>query len=266
MNRRLLYFACLCLIVLGAMTWVHAQYILPQDTIQQIEEDTAAVPPPRGESTLEDSIEAAPPQITEKDLANMAQTWVKRLLFRGTLETKVIGAYARYQLTAWSEISGSFGPVEARVTVSYLGSTQHAGKKAEWLQAIFQTVESDPQLVEFDLTVPATPNVREVYQAFHRINNGAIREISFSSPDGTVDPDSSDHPVSEGVEQVRLFVGSYESEKFHGVGSGGVDVVVYRSAEIPPVSIIRLGYGNQGLTYTGGDMDAVPRFLPPGVR
>jgi hypothetical protein len=266
MNRRFLCFACLSLIVIGSVTVARAQYILPQDTMQKAAEDSVAAPPPHEESTAEDSVEAAPAKISETALTAMAQTWVRRLLYRGALETKVVGAYAQYQLTAWSEISGSFGPVEARVTVSYLGSTKYKEKNAEWLQAIFQTMESEPQLVEFDLTVPAVPELRTVYQVYYRLNKGLIRETSFSLPEGAVDPDSSDRPVSEGADQVKLYAGTYEAEKYRGTGEGGVEVVIYRSPEVPPLGTVRLGYGDQGLTLTGSGDDAAPRFLPPGSR
>jgi hypothetical protein len=274
MNARSLCLAGLCLIVIGITHSVRAQYVLPQDTVQKPAEDSLIPPPPQpapdsmrpGESTPEDTLAVRKPQISEKEWVDIAQRWVKRLLFRGELDSKVIGAYAQYQLTSWSEAGGSFGPIHARVTAAYLGTTRWQDKSAEWLQAVFQSVESEPALVEFDLTVPSGMSVREVYQAYYRVNRGVIRSISFSAPAGSMDPDSSDRPAAEGAEEVRLYSGTYQTEKFRGTGEGGFDVVIYRSPSVPPLGIVRLGYGDEGLTYTGGGNDAAARFVAPGAR
>lgn len=278
MNLRSLCFACLCLIVIGVTGPVCAQYILPQDTVPKPVEDSLAQPPPQlqpppepkpeqpGESAPEESLLVKKPQMSEKESVEIAQRWVKRLLFRGELDSKVIGAYAQYQLTSWSEAGGSFGPIHARVTVAYLGSVRWQDKSAEWLQAVFQTMEGEPVLVEFDLTVPSGMNVREVYQAFYRVNRGVIRSISIGAPPGEIDFDSGDRPAAEGAEEVRLYSGTYQAEKFRGSGEGGLEVVIYRSASVRPLGIVRLGYGDEGLTYTGGGNDAAARFVPPGVR
>jgi hypothetical protein len=274
MNLRSLCFACLCLIVIGDTPPVRAQYVLPDDTLQKPVEDSLAQPPSnpnpdsarRGESAPEDTIVVRAPRISEKELVETAQKWVKRLLFRGELDSKVIGAYAQYQLTSWSEAGGSFGPIQARVTVAYLGSTRWQDKNAEWLQAVFQTMESEPQLVEFDLTVPTGMNVREVYQAYYRVNRRNVRSLSFSLPTGETDPDSGDRPAAETAEEVQLYAGTYQTEKYRGSGEDGANVVIYRSPSVPPLGVVRLGYGDDGLTYTGGGDDAAARFVPPGAR
>jgi hypothetical protein len=278
----------LCLIVIGGTQPAWAQYILPEDTVQKPAEtvpkpedtipkpegDSLAQPPPapnpdsaqRGESTSEDSLVVRAPQISEKEWVETAQKWVKRLLFRGELDSKVIGAYAQYQLTSWSEAGGSFGPIHARVTVAYLGSTRWQDKNAEWLQTVFQTLEGEPMLVEFDMTVPTGVMVHEVYQAYYRVNRGVIRSISIGAAPSEVDFDSGDRPAAEGTEEVKLYSGTYQTEKFRGSGEGGLEVVIYRSASAPPLGVVRLGYGDEGLTYTGGGNDAVARFIPPGGK
>jgi hypothetical protein len=127
-------------------------------------------------------------------------------------------------------------------------------------------MEGEPQLVEFDLTVPLGLVVREVYQAYYRVNRGVIRSISIGAPPGEIDFDSGDRPAAEGAEEVRLYSGTYQTEKFRGTGEGGLGVVIYRSQSVPPLSVVRLGYGDEGLTYTGGGGDAAARFVPPGGR
>lgn len=275
MPFRTLRIATLCLIWFLVTCAARAQYILPYDTLGKASEDSAASAAAAEEKKTqkaadeaidqtEDSI-LATPKMTHQQLLEMAEQWLRRLLYRGVLDTKTIGAYANYQLTAWSEAGGSYGPVEARVTVSYLGSLTQEGKTAEWLQAIFQAMDEDPMVVEFDFLVTATPEIREISRVYYRINRGAVQSTPFADPSG-MNMDSLDRAADEGPESVRLYSGNFEAEKYRGVGDEGQDVVIYRVPSVPPLGIVRLGYGDQGLTYIGGGNDAAARFLPPGTR
>jgi hypothetical protein len=270
---RSLCLASLCLICILGVKSAGAQYILPHDTLNQAKEDSTA----KGDSTAhpaakkpaeqtEDPVAEAPPRMTDKQLLDMAGRWIQRMLYRGALDTKVIGAHATYQLTAWSEAGGSYGPVEARITVSYLGTISHQGKEAEWLQAIYQTMNDEQAVVEFDLTVAAAPDIKEIQRVFYRVDGGSVLPVSFSELYGAQNADSVDHAVDEGPDQVRLYAGTFEADKFRGVGDNGSDVVIYRAANVPPLGIVRMGYGDQGLTYISGGNNAAARFLPPGTR
>jgi hypothetical protein len=193
-----------------------------------------------------------------------ANEWLKRMLYRGELNATEIGAYAEYQLTAWDEKVGSYGPVEARLTVSYLGSSEWMGRDAEWLQAVFQTVDAEPTTVEYDLIVPSSSQIKHVDRALYRVNDGDLKELSFAAEPGQVDYDAADNPVEEGVEQIRLYTGTYDVEKFRGSGATAAKVLIYRSKDVPPLGIVRLGYGDEGLTLTDTGSDATPRLdVPP---
>jgi hypothetical protein len=214
---------------------------------------------------MEQEPEAAPR--TEQSIVDDAITWVRRLLFRGAFDATQIGAYASYQLTAWSEATGSSGPIQARVSVMYLGSMTWLGKRAEWLQASYQTVEDEPALIEFDFLVPPGVRIQEIYRALYRMNRGPLKAAVLDMPANQLDYDRTDHAEAIGEETVKLYSGTFTCEKMRGAGSDGADVVFYRAPNVPPLSIVRLGYGELGLTYTGGGIDATPRFdSPPQPR
>jgi len=134
-----------------------AQYILPYDTLDQEQEEL------EGDTIITDTLEVVEPEgqldtnyvrpaRTDADPDAMvvakANLWIRRLLFRGWLDTSHIGAFARYQLTSWSPGIGSYGPIDARITVYYLGPTAWLGNDAEWLQVAVQTLNEEPTLIE----------------------------------------------------------------------------------------------------------------------
>ena len=259
----------------------HAQYILPYDTLKrppdtsEVGKDTTVVT-----DTVEVSPEEAPldtnyvkprPSKTPAephaaDISN-ATLWVRRMLFRGWLDTSHIGAYARYQLTSWSPGIGSYGPVEARVTIYYLGPTTWLGKDAEWLQAAAETMGDEPLLIEYDLIVPPKPKIDGVYRVLYRVDRGDVKTGNFGLPENMLDYDRLDEPQEEGLEDLEFYSGIYQTQVYHGSGTDGSVVYIFRADKMPPLGIVVLGYGDEGLTFQSAGSDASPRFYvppPPG--
>jgi hypothetical protein len=209
-------------------------------------------------------------QSGEDALYNEAFTWLKRLLFRGSFDARNIGAYARYQLTAWNEALGSNGPILGRIGIYYLGSSEWMGRDAEWLQAVYDAAGQEPSRVEFDLIVPTASPIREIYRIIYRIDEGEMKTTSLpAAKQEELDYESADRPESEGPDDIKLYSGTYETEKFRGVGANGAVVVINRSKTVPPLGIVRLGYGDFGLTLIDKGLDAAARFdvpPPPIVR
>ena len=267
--RLILPVSCLLLFSGGGI----AQYVLPYDTLNRdtTESDTAQTDTVEvDDEVLEGagSPELAP-QTTEETTAplvaevQLANNWVRRLVFRGWLDTSHIGAFARYQLTAWSPGIGSHGPIEARITVYYLGPTDWMGSDAEWIQIAVQTMESEPTLIEYDLIVPSTERVGEIYRVLYRVDRGEVKPANLSLPENVVDYDKLDEPSQEGLEDLEFYSGIFETEVFHGSGTNGSDVYIYRADKLPPFGIVVLGYGDEALTFTSSGSDASPRFYVP---
>jgi hypothetical protein len=242
-----------------------AQYTLPYERDTMRTKDTTEIADTtRAPQETEEQV-AKPPANAEKTVVELATMWLRRLLYRGKLDVSVIGAYAQYQVTAWGENVGSFGTVEDRMTISYLGTSPFMGKKAEWLQAAFQTVEEEPKLVEFDLLLGNAPHIADVYRALYRVNRGETKSLDLNLPN-QIDYDREDRPAAETTEELKLYSGTFVCERFRGAGTEGAEVVIYRSDAVKPLCVVRLGYGSEGLTYTGGGNDAEPRFVVPSPR
>ena len=267
--------ACYLALFAGNANVCLAQYILPYDTLNQdttIKDsadvtDTVDLDEDELESQDEQiNVEPAPgttpaePHAAQLKLAN---AWVRRLVYRGWLDTSHIGAFARYQLTAWSQAIGSYGPIEARITAYYLGQTEWMGKDAEWLQIAVQTVDDEPTLIEYDLVVSSKAKVDEIYRALYRIDRGEVKAANLSLPDNVLDYDKLDEPSEEGLEDLEFYSGVFETEVFHGSGTNGADVYIYRADKMPPLGIVVLGYGDEGLTFSSSGTDASPRFYVP---
>lgn len=268
-----------CLMLLGLSA--HAQYILPYDTLKAPEDslekdstvDSTGLIVPDTVDVLEEApvldtnyVKPAPssgPGEPHAASIKRATAWVRHLLYRGWLDTSHIGAYARYQLTAWSHATGSYGPIDAQVTVYYLGPTEWMGKDAEWLQIAMQTMDEDPVLLEYDVLVPSKQKVDEVYRVLYRVDRGAVKPGSLAVPESEVDYDRQDDPISEGLGDLEFHSGIFQAEVFHGAGNDGSDVYIYRADKMPPLSIVALGYGEEGLTFVSSGSDASPRFYVP---
>jgi hypothetical protein len=205
--------------------------------------------------------------VNPAEVLKEANRWLTRMLFRGSFDATQIGAYASYQLTAWSDGTGSYGPVEARFTIYYLGSSTWEGKDAEWLQAVYTSMDAEPTTIEYDLIVPAGNEIKTISRALYRVDHGELRAINLAPDPNSPNVDASDKPASEGAEDLKLFSGMYQTEKYHGLGDGGVEVFAYKSNATPPLNLVRLGYGDEAMTLTSAGSDAAPRFdapPPPG--
>jgi len=207
------------------------------------------------------------PEVSEAPNSGIVPTanmWLRRLLYRGTLDASEIGAYAQYQITPWDEKVGSYGAVEARLTVYYLGTSEWMGRDAEWLQAVYQTVEGEPTTVEYDLIVPSASPIKTIHRALYRVDGGETKSVNLGMSADQLDYDAADKPAEEGTEQIKLYSGTFTVDKLRGSGTDGSNVVMYRSKTVPPLDMVRLGYGDMGLTLTGTGSDAAPRWdVPP---
>jgi hypothetical protein len=232
---------------------------------QAIEAGERAAEQPDGDTSFTPASTLSPTSASnaEQLAVQTAVTWVHRLLFRGWLNPTVIGGFATYQLTSWGEGSGSYGPVDGKLTIHYLGSAEWNGKDAEWLQAAFYTMQSDPELIEFDLIVPANQRVTEVYRALYRVDRGELRPITFAPASGAGDVDASDRPVEMGAKSVHIYAGDFECKVYRGNGNIGSDVLVYRDEDISPLEVVVLGYGDEGLTFSATGSEVTPRFSSP---
>jgi len=202
-----------------------------------------------------------------ENVLEQANTWLRRILFRGELNSSYVGAYAQYQITSWREGIGSYGPVLAQMTVYSLGSTEYLGQDAEWLQAVYRTMDGEPTVIEYDLTVPPTAKVEKVYRALCRVDHGETRAVSLALPENQTDYDVADQATQMGEEEVRLYSGTYRTRVMRGSGFHGAPVVIYKSDDLPPLGIVVMGYGEQGMTYIGGGRDGTPVFpVPPPPR
>lgn len=220
-----------------------------------------------GASELDEAAQAANEKSVEERAIEMAKVWLRRLLYRGWVNPTVIGAYTTYQLTEWSEATGSYGGVEGRLTIHYLGPTEWLSKDAESFQAAFQSLDEENNLVEFDLILPAMQRIGEVYRSLMRLNRGELRSTTISMPQGVPDSDVIDRAVEAGSRELKIFAGVFQTELYRGSGLDGTEVVIHRSAKISPLEVLVLGYGEQALTYSSSGSNVVPRFRvppPPG--
>ena len=84
------------------------------------------------------------------------------------------------------------------------------------------------------------------------MDRGDVKTGNLNLPENVVDYDKLDDPSEEGLEDLEFYSGIFETEVFHGSGTNGADVYIYRADKMPPLGIVVLGYG-----------DAAPRFYAP---
>jgi hypothetical protein len=272
MRLSLLLFTFLCCVYLLPVSGL-SQYNLPNTPGEPTAPDTLV------KDSLADTLKAAneitqpkktlepqetEPEVTPADARKLADTWVRRLLLRGWLDNSHIGAYASYQLTGWRRGLGSFGPVEARVTIYYLGPTAFLGKDAEWLQVVFRVMGETETIIEYDLTVSGTDRIADIYRVLYRVDHGDLATGNFNLQEGELDYDRADQPQESSEEVVRLYTGSFDTKVYVGSGSEGAIVYAYRANSLPPLGLVILGYGEEALTLTATGADARPRMnVPP---
>lgn len=226
--------------------------------------DTAT---PRRKRYESEETAAAPDTSIEQRAIRTAQLWLRRLLYRGWINPTIIGAYSTYQLTDWSEATGSYGAVEGKLTIHYLGPTEWVGKDAESFQAAFQSMDEENNLIEFDLILPANQKITESYRTLMRVNRAELRVSSLALPASQIDFDVLDRPVEDGARSLKLYAGTFETTVYRGSGDDGSAVVIYRAKNIAPIEVAALGFGEQALTFASTGSNVVPRFKvppPPG--
>jgi hypothetical protein len=218
----------------------------------------------RSQTTQGEEAKEGAPATSPLDVVRFADTWVRRMFMRGWLDNTHIGAYASYQLTPWQQGMGSYGSVEARITVYYLGQTEYLGKDAEWFQVVCRVMDDQETIIDYDLTVAGSDRVTDFYRVLYRIDHGDLQTGNFTIPEGTLDYDKVDQPNDFDEELVRLYSGSFDTKLFVGSGSAGSVVRAYRTSDVPPLQLVVLAYGDKALTLTSRGADAKPRMdVPP---
>ena len=219
-----------------------------------------------GDSTKQDTAltEADLPVLDPAELAaGKALAWVRRLLFRSFPDYSTTGLWAQYAESDWNRTAGSYGPVRAHMTVNYLGTTAWLGKGAEHFQFIYRTLELPKVTVEVDVIVSPEDKVGEIHRAVYRVNKGEIRSANMTLEQGQLDYDKLDRPKPGEPEELRMYSGTYHPTVYAGTGANAAKVYAYRVAELPPLDLVILGYGNEALVYKKGGDSAVPSFDAP---
>lgn len=225
---------------------------------------------PASQDSLQDTTIARPqvpvPSRPDPDrlLKEQALLWVRRLIYRGFLDNGTTGTSATYALTEWNEISGPYGPAIAHVTVVYLGAITWLGKPAEWFQATFKSFENERPSVDFDLVVAGNGDrIGEAYRALWRLNKEELSAALFNVQSGQFDFDRDDQPRPGEQTVLKLYVGEFPVTKYIGAGSDGAKVIAYRASDVPPLGLVRLGYGNMSLNLRDRGFDVEPKLQVP---
>ncbi|MCL4306144.1 hypothetical protein KJZ99_09530 [bacterium] len=216
---------------------------------------TDSIPQPVQEEAVQDDPAAR--------LRSQALTWVRHLLYRGFLDDEVSGVMAVYALTEWKESTGPFGPVIAHLSITYHGGVSWMGKNAAWLQATYKSLETDRPSVDFDLVVERGEKIGEVYRGLWRMNKEPFSNVSFVLPQSVFDDDRLDQPRPGEKTELKLYSGTFPVTVYRGSGAEGAKVVAYRSTGIPPLGLVRLGYGTHCLNLRDRAVDVEPRFEVP---
>lgn len=235
-----------------------AQYpvSLPTANDDSLETDSAAV---------DSAVTAPEPSEFEQlsELKTNALTWVRRLIYRGFLDDQLTGTSATYALSEWREVSGPAGPVQAYVTVVYLGSVSWLGKPSSWFQATYKSLDVDRPSVDFDLVLSGRETLGDAYRALWRVNKEELKSFNFGVKPGTFDYDREDKPTAGKESVLKLYSGDFNITEYRGSGADGDKVIAYRANEVPPLSLVRLGYGNMCLNLRDRASDVEPRLEVP---
>ncbi|MFH1010382.1 MAG: hypothetical protein V1784_04005 [bacterium] len=208
--------------------------------------------------------EAVPETLAGPSAFEQAKLWTRRLLLRGVLNTNHIGAFAEYQLTDWSLVSGSMGPVRLNLKVVYLGSASFMGQEAEWVQASVRVFGETDTRILFDFLFPSRDKREAPLRTLVKEEGQSLREISLALPAGAPDYDAMDNPRDIGEKLIELSHGKYSCRHFRGAGDNGAEVHLFLSPEVNPYGVVVMGYGDEGLTLIRKGADATPLLdVPP---
>jgi hypothetical protein len=246
-------------LLLALCSVASAQYpvSLPTKTEDSLKTDSVAT----------DTTTLAAPKPSEfeqmSELKANALKWVRRLVYRGFIDDQLTGTSATYALTEWKEASGPAGPVLAYVTVVYLGAVSWLGQPSTWIQATYKSLDVDRPSVDFDLVLAGRENLGEAYRALWRVNKEELKSFSFGVRPGEFDYDREDKPTPGKELTLKLYAGDFSVTEYRGSGADGEKVVAYRADEVPPLSLVRLGYGNMSLNLRDRATDVEPRLQVP---
>jgi hypothetical protein len=156
------------------------------------------------------------------------------------------------------------GPVRAHLTVNYLGASSWLGKPAEHLQVVYRTLDAPKTTVEFDLIISVSESKLEtIDRGLYRVDKGELIPANFDLPASSLDYDKMDKPKSDETIQLELYSGKYDATVYSGTGTNAAKVFAYRVADLPPLGLVLLGYGNEALTFKSGGEGAESRFEAP---
>jgi len=259
------YIGLLALLLLSTGTAL-AQYPVNapsrNDQADSLEADTTAqdsLTIPQSTVDSEAEQEAAAQSKVQAD----ALKWVRRLLYRGFFDDENTGVSAVYALTAWKESSGPYGPVLAHVTVTYLGAVSWLGKPSAWIQATYRSFEPGRPTVDFDIIMDTGEQLGDVHRGLWRVNKDELSSVSFKLPPGELDIDRQDRPRGEEQSELKLYAGTFPVTVYRGSGAEGEKVVAYRGEDIPPLNLVRLGYGTFCLNLRDRANDVEPKLQVP---
>lgn len=219
---------------------------------------TAQIQSEKAESAEEEFVGTSPSALKAEAL-----TWVRRLVYRGYFDDETTGVTAVYALTAWKEASGPYGPVLGHVSVTYLGGVSWLGKSAAWIQATYKSFEPGRPSVDFDLIMERGEKLGGAYRALWRMNKEELTSVNFNVQEGQYDIDRDDQPRPGDETELKLFSGTYPVTIYRGSGADGAKVVAYRGTDLPPLNLVRLGYGTHCLNLRDRANDVEPKFSVP---
>jgi hypothetical protein len=256
------------ILLLGSLLILHspaeAQYDYfnqHRDTTKQDSMSEAAPVKIEFEEPAAETIVDPTPEVLEK-----AILWTRRMMYRGFLDVATTGTWARYAESSWNKTSGSYGPVRAHMTVNYLGATSWMGMPAEHFQTVYRSLGIPKVTVVLDLITSGSAKIDTIRRVLYRVDRGDIQPAVFTLPEGTLDFDRLDQPTAEETKELKMYSGTYEATVYAGSGASAAKVFAYRVADLPPLSLVILGYGEEALIFKSGGDGAEPSFeAPPPV-
>ena len=103
----------------------------------------------------------------------------------------------------------------------------------------------------------------EAYRALWRVNKEELAAVRFGVPSGEFDYDRDDEPRAGEQTTLKLYAGDFPVTLYRGSGGDGAKVIAYRNNEVPPLSLVRLSYGNMSLNLRDRASDVEPKLQVP---
>jgi hypothetical protein len=95
------------------------------------------------------------------------------------------------------------------------------------------------------------------------VNKDELKSFSFALPMNAFDYDREDKPAPSNESVLKLYAGDFNVREYRGSGADGSKVIAYRASEVPPLGLVRLGYGNMCLNLRDRASDVEPKLEVP---